>query len=281
MTITILMPVRDFHPDFLRAALDSIVNQTSDDWRLSLLADADRVDVITQQAKPYLADSRIGLIVNEGRRLAGKFNTGMRHADTEFVAILLGDDMWAPTAAAVLKDQIGAHPETDFFHSSRIFVDEHGKPISSVYRSQENVVLADFGTSSPVTHLFCWRRQLALSFGGMDERLNSVGVDDFDFPWLMAEHGARFHAIPDCLYIVRDHRDGFRLTTHLPLSVHARGIERILRKHGFDKRSAREAVREAQGTYLRQCLYRSRLDRWLKETVGIGKPPPPWFEPYE
>jgi glycosyltransferase involved in cell wall biosynthesis len=281
MTVTVLLPVRHCQPAFLRQALESVANQTSDDWRLLIITDPDRVDAITELAAPDLADKRVELVLNEGRALAGKCNTGMRRADTEFVAILLGDDMWAPTAVAVLHDQIRAHPDADFFHSSRIFVDERGEPISSVYESQPNVGLADFGTTSPVTHLFCWRRSKALSFGGMDERLRSVGVDDFDFPWTMAEHGARFRAISDCLYIVRDHRDGFRLTTHLPLSVHKREIERILRKHGFDKGAAREAVREAEGTYLRQCLYRSRFDRWLKQTVGVGKPRPAWYEPYE
>ena len=34
--------------------------------------------------------------MNEGRKLAGAMNTGMRHAETPFVAILLSDDMWAP-----------------------------------------------------------------------------------------------------------------------------------------------------------------------------------------
>jgi hypothetical protein len=43
----------------------------------------------------------------------------------------------------------------------------------------------------------------------MDGTLNSVGPDDFDFPWSMAEHGAVVRAIPDCLYLDRDHRSSF------------------------------------------------------------------------
>ena len=97
-------------------------------------------------------------------------------------------------------------------------------------------------------------------------------MDDFDFPWTMAEHGATFTAIPDCLYLYRDHREFFRLTTHLPLSHHKREIARIMRKHGRRaRRRSRPPWPAPSGAYLRQCLYRSRLDRWLKRLRGTRR----------
>jgi hypothetical protein len=104
----------------------------------------------------------------------------------------------------------------------------------------------------------------------MDESLNSVGPDDYDFPWTMAEHGARFRAIPEPLYVYRDHRDGERLTTHLPLSVHVRELKRILRKHGVPRDAIRAKVEVARRTYLKQCLYRNRADKWFSELLGRG-----------
>jgi hypothetical protein len=82
----------------------------------------------------------------------------------------------------------------------------------------------------------------------------------------MAERGAHFGAVDACLYAYRDHRDGERLTTHLPRSVHVRELRRILRKHGLSRGEVRVRVRRAERTYLRQCIYRSRLDRWLRRT---------------
>jgi hypothetical protein len=78
-----------------------------------------------------------------------------------------------------------------------------------------------------------------------------------------------FVAVPDCLYLYRDHRELFRLTTHLPLTTHTRELRRILRKHGVGRADVRHRVRQARGTYLRQCLYRSPLDRALKRMRGI------------
>src|SRR5205085_12066118 len=135
-------------------------------------------------------DARIELIDNTGRQLAGALNTGMRSARTEFAAILFGDDLWEPDAVEVLTRNIRAHPDVDFFHSSQRFVDDDGSPAGEVIDSRPGVTLDSFGTAAPVRHLMCWRVSKALAFGGMDESLNSVGPDDFDFPWTMAEHGA-------------------------------------------------------------------------------------------
>jgi hypothetical protein len=126
----------------------------------------------------------------------------------------------------------------------------------------------------------CWRRELGLAIGGMDESLDSVGVDDFDFPWCMAEAGARFAAIPECLYVYRDHRECFRLTTHLPVSHHKREIGRILAKHGIEAERADGWLARVEETYLRQCLYRSPVDRWLKR-VRRADPRRGWRETYK
>lgn len=273
------MPLKTFHPPHLEQALGSIGRQTSPDWRLSIIVEPAELERFRPILAEYLADPRVALITNEGRRLAGALNTGMRAATTEFVAILLADDMWAPDAVAVLTRYIESRPAVDFLHSSRLIIDGNGAPISSIHQSMEFVSPKDFEGSSPVKHLLCWRRSAGISAGGMDESLNSVGPDDWDFPWTMAEHGAVFLAVEECLYLYRDHRDCYRLTTHLPLSHHKREIRKIMRKHGVDRRTIKTRVARAEGAYLRQCFYRSRFDKWLKERLSYA-PSPGWRESY-
>jgi len=275
--LTALMPLKNYHAGFLAKALASMFAQDDPDWRLLAIAESGDLPEFERVLGPALADARVALIANARRGLAGAFNTGMREASTDFVAILLADDLWTPDAVAVLNRSIGRHPDVDFFHSSRRIVDEHDQPVSSVYASRESFTLRDFVVTSPVKHLLCWRRALALSIGGMDESLNSVGPDDFDFPWSMADAGARFRGIDECLYVYRDHRSAFRLTTHLPLNHHKREIERIMIKHGAPPDAIEERLAHAQDAYLRQCLYRSRFDRLMK----VGRAPDVWREPYE
>ena len=266
--ITVLMPLKNYERDFLFTALKSLTTQTCPDWRLLIIVEEEDRAKFEHLLEDELADARSRLIVNEGRKLSGAMNTGMQQAETPFVAILLADDMWAPNATEVLTSRLRLYPDQDFFHSSRVIIDEHGQAISGVYPARATFEMKDFMLASPVKHLLCWRRELALSFGGMDESLNNVGPDDYDFPWTMAEHGARFHAIPEALYRYRDHRDAERLTTHLPMSVHLKEIRRILRKHGATRAEMKAMLARAKSSYLRQCLYRNRADKWLKELIG-------------
>ena len=116
--------------------------------------------------------SRIRL--DRGGGLAGALNTGMRRCGSEFAAILLGDDLWAANAVAVLGDHIATSPDVDFFHSARAIIDDDGNRISSVYAPVQHVAPADFLYWSAVKHLLCWRVSKALAIGGMDESLRSV-----------------------------------------------------------------------------------------------------------
>jgi hypothetical protein len=95
----------------------------------------------------------------------------------------------------------------------------------------------------------------------------------------MADAGAAFLAVPECLYLYRDHREAFRLTTHLPLEVHKRGIRRILEKHGADAAAIEAQLAASEQSYLRQCLYVSRDDKMAKESDGYD-PRTGWRERY-
>jgi hypothetical protein len=148
-------------------------------------------------------------------------------------------------------------------------VDEYDRQISPVHRSRERFRLDEFFAYSPVKHLLCWRRERGLAVGGMDESLSSVGPDDWDFPWSMAEQGAQFRAIREPLYRYRDHREGYRLTTHVPQDQHEESIARMLRKHGATPRQVEAWRASARRGYLRVCLYRSEEDRARKERQGF------------
>jgi glycosyltransferase involved in cell wall biosynthesis len=277
--LTALMPLRNFHEPYLRQSIASMFGQTSPAWRLSIIVEPEDERTFSRLLEQELRDERVVLIANEGRGLAGALNTGMRRAATDFTAILLSDDLWAEEAVATLLDAIARFPDFDFFHSSRRIVDEQGRSVSSIYDSTESFELDHFVETSPVKHLLCWRRELALSIGGIDETLPPVGPDDYDFPWCMAEAGARFRALAECLYLYRDHRESFRLTTHLPLETHRLGIRRILEKHGVSAERIERRLEASENGYLKQCLFTTAADREQKERSGFD-PRGGWREPY-
>ncbi len=268
-TVGILLPVKQYRPDFLAKALTSVFQQSDPHWKLSIIVEKSERDHFAAILSRELQDLRVDLIVNAGRRIGGALNTGMRHARSAFVGILFADDMWAPEAVAVLRRAIKKNPKADFFHSSRIIIDESDEPISTVHYSKASFRLKDFEKGSPVKHLLCWRRTMGLAVGGIDES-HSHGPDDYDFPWTMAEAGARFYAIREALYIYRDHRAAYRLTTHIPLSSQKWALRKILKKHGIAPDAIDARVEAAERGYLKQCLFATPNDEEKKTKAGYN-----------
>jgi glycosyltransferase involved in cell wall biosynthesis len=267
--LTAFIPLKHYEEAYLRQAIDSVFQQTEPAWELLIVVDPGDEEHFRRVLAAPLADARVRCVINSGRLLAGAYNSAMAAARTEFIAPLLGDDLWATNAVEVLASAIRDHPEVDFFHCGRYFVDDDGRRVSSDYLPGRPVTAEAFATVSPVHHLFCWRVRTGLACGGVDESLNNHGSDDYDFPWTMLEHGAVFHAIPRALYVVRDHRRGYRLTTHVPRSVQLRELRRILEKHGVAPEAVRRKLRAARRSYLRQSLFHNGLHRWLLERIGF------------
>jgi len=66
------------------------------------------------------------------------------------------------------------------------------------------------------------------------------------FPWTMAEAGAVFCAIKRSPLSLRDHREIYRLTTHVPQSSQKWRFEEFSKKHGIDRERINARIAAAQ-----------------------------------
>lgn len=269
--ITVLMPCRNPPPSFLSAALRSVLAQTSPRWHLLIIEDGDHRSVLRDALDSVGAteDSRVAVIQSASRGITGALNTGMRHAPTQWVCTLHCDDLLEPTAIATLADAIARHDDAEFFHTARRFIDDRGQSLGAIRRPTVAFTAADFVRSLPVHRIYCWKVETALAIGGMDESLGPHGADDYDFTWSLAEAGCRFQALPECLYVVRDHREHFRLTTHVPLDRQINELRKIFRKHGVSESEAEAEVTRRREGYLRQAIYLDEADRKAKLATGF------------
>lgn len=247
--ITVLMPVRRQQRRFFFDAVNSILEQSDSNWKLLIIVSQD------SEAEAEWADSfgdpRISRIRDDGKGIGRALNLGMEAADTDFVSILLSDDLYAANAIETLQQRRRAEPAADFFHSDRIYVDEAGSLIEEARRHDAPVTreyFARFG--SPVKHLLCWRRAKALEIGGMDVSLGPHGCDDYDFPWRMLEAGCRFHRIQELLYLYRRHSQGPRLTTDVALDDQIAILQRMFRKHQLSETEICGYLQQAADGYL-------------------------------
>jgi glycosyltransferase involved in cell wall biosynthesis len=280
--VTVLVPCRNAHVGFLADALESVFGQSTPRWELLVVDDASD-DGGTLQALDDLRareDDRVRVVASASRYVTGALNTGMRLAKTPFVCSLHCDDLLDERALEVLNTAIETDPGVDYFHSALRYIDEKGNPLGSARAPRAFDGPEAFVRGSPVKHLHCWRVSAALGIGGMDESFGLHGGDDYDFTWSMAEAGYKFEAIPECLYAYRDHREHFRLTTHVPLDVQTSELARIFAKHGVPDDRARAEIARRQRRHLRQALYATESDRRRKLAANhdarVG-----WRQPYD
>jgi glycosyltransferase involved in cell wall biosynthesis len=247
--ITFIVPVRRPHAVFFQRAIASLMAQTDPNWRAIVVTEND--DPSMQEWVP--PDRRIRVSTNDGKLLSGAVNTGIKKAHTPFVAELLGDDALDRHAVAVLMKHVFAMPDADFFHSSMQYIDAHDNEIMDVRESRPVTKAADL-MAHTVTHLMCFRASKALAVGGVDPNLGLHGADDYDFPWVMWEHGAIFRHIPDPLYRYRVHNVHERLTTHVPRAVQEGELKKIWAKHGIPADRFEAELASRVNGYLDQAL---------------------------
>jgi glycosyltransferase involved in cell wall biosynthesis len=92
--ISTIIPVHE-QPDLLRDALNSINKQTVDDYEVVVVDDASSTDF-----EPIINayGDQVRLITHEENQgAAAARNTGIEHANGEYVAFLDADDTWEPT----------------------------------------------------------------------------------------------------------------------------------------------------------------------------------------
>ena len=268
--ITILMCCRNVEMSFFRDALQSVLSQTDNRWNLCIVVDRDDLDT-TAAIVPEVQrrrDARISIIQNDVKSIARAFNTGMRHARTPYVCVLHADDLLDEKCVEILTQYISAYPDVDYFHSSRIYINDDGVKISGLRRAIESFTLNDFKNFGPVKSLHCFKVRSVLEIGGADESLAAHGADDYDFSWSMAEAGYTFKAILECLYYYRDHRSHYRLTTHVPLDEQVAELVKIWRKHGMTEREIEQQIQRRTAGYLKQALFLNEEDRKEKERAG-------------
>jgi len=89
------MPLKYYHPEFLRKAVGQLSKQ-SPDWNLVIVVEKQDFAKFTKLSKEELHDRRIDIILIKGQNSLVR---SYRHeaCQTDFVAILLADDMWSTT----------------------------------------------------------------------------------------------------------------------------------------------------------------------------------------
>ncbi|HEY9298747.1 MAG TPA: glycosyltransferase family 2 protein, partial [Phormidium sp.] len=105
---SVIIPVYNVQK-YIAAAVQSVLDQTYENFEL-LIVDDGSPDCSVEVCQQF-TDPRIKIIRQKNRGLAGARNTGIRHAQGEYLAFLDGDDFWEPEMLAKNIAHLESSPE--------------------------------------------------------------------------------------------------------------------------------------------------------------------------
>jgi glycosyltransferase involved in cell wall biosynthesis len=125
---SIIVPVYGVEK-YIAATVQSLLEQTYQNFEIILIDDAspDHSIEICQQ----FSDSRIKIIHQQNRGLAGARNTGIRHAEGDYIAFLDGDDLWLPEKLAKHVEHLENSPEVGVSFSRSALIDSAGNSLNT------------------------------------------------------------------------------------------------------------------------------------------------------
>ena len=247
--ISVVLPVYNTTPEYLRACLDSVLDQTYDNWQLCIADDLSPEAAPRQIIKEYAQrDSRISFVFrSEQGGIANCTNSALELADGEFLALLDHDDLLPPHALYMVVNELDYNPELDLIFSDEDKIDEFGVRFGPHFKSDFNYELL-LGQNC-ISHLGVYRASVVKELGGLREGFD--GSQDHDLALRVVKHSkpSRIAHIPHILYHWRVFgASGSFSTDHLDRAI-AAGVSAVQDHLGSD--SGVQVEPSGFGGYLR------------------------------
>lgn len=137
VTVSVVMPAYNA-AKYIAEAIESLINQTFEDWELVLVNDGSTDDTLT--IAQSFSDSRIKITTQQNKGEAGARNTGLELATGKYISFLDADDMYLPNALDSFVGYMEAQPEVDIAYSDGYVCNTSGEPIMRLTEIRENIV---------------------------------------------------------------------------------------------------------------------------------------------
>jgi glycosyltransferase involved in cell wall biosynthesis len=142
--VSVIVPVYNVEV-YIAQTIRAVLEQTYPHFELILVNDGSP-DGSWEICK-HFDDPRIKLVSQDNRGLAGARNTGIRHAQGDYLAFLDADDLWLPEKLAKHVAHLEAAPQVGVSFSRSAFIDAQGQPLG-IYQMPKLT-----GITAP--HLLC------------------------------------------------------------------------------------------------------------------------------
>lgn len=202
--LSIIVPVYNGDPYWLKKAIDSVIGQTYTNWELLLIDDSSN-NYSTIEALKEINDPRIHVIFqNTNRGTSETLNEGIRRSKGEYIGFLDQDDLLDANAMVYVEEAANRY-NPDF-----IYTDECPIYEEKIFRWLSTPSLKpDYSPTllhnhNYIIHLMFIRRDLVEKTGLFDSDFN--GAQDYDLAIKAGENAHLICHIRKCLYFWRIHK---------------------------------------------------------------------------
>ncbi|MFN5562715.1 MAG: glycosyltransferase family 2 protein [Pseudanabaena sp.] len=126
--VSVIMPVYNVEK-YIAETISSVLAQTFTDFEL-LIIDDESKDRSIEICESF-TDQRVKIIHQKNRGLAGARNTGIRHAQGEYLAFLDSDDVWLPSKIQMHVLHLDSNPLVGVSFCSSEFIDDDSNPLGN------------------------------------------------------------------------------------------------------------------------------------------------------
>jgi glycosyltransferase involved in cell wall biosynthesis len=198
--ISVVMPVYNPRPKYLRQALDSLIHQLYSHWELCIADDASTDPEIRAVLEEYAqADRRIKIAYrHQNGHVCAASNTAIELASGEYLLLMDHDDELPAHALYMVADELNRHPDADLIYTDEDKIDDENRRHDPHFKTDWNQEL--FYSQNIIAHMGVYRTSLVREIGGF--RVGFEGSQDYDLAlrFIRRTQASRIRHIPHVLY---------------------------------------------------------------------------------
>lgn len=196
--ISIITPVWNTNEKWLRAAIESVLNQVYDNWELCITDGGSTMPHVKKILKEYAKkDKRIKVkFLPENKGIAGNSNEALKLATGEFVVLLDHDDELALFALYEVVKVLNESRNIDFIYSDEDKIDEKGNYVDPFFKPDFSIHL--LRSMNYLIHVAVMRKELVEQVSGFNSEFD--GAQDYDLFFRLLEKTNKVYHIRKILY---------------------------------------------------------------------------------
>jgi hypothetical protein len=218
---------------FLAEAIESILNQTLDDYEFVIVDDGSTDRTAKILAEYASRDERVRVYRHENRGRAVSLNIGIGLARGKYIARMDADDIALPNRLREQIDFMDTHPEVGLLGGAFELISTNGRVLKTVrFPSEDSAIRAVMLACNPFSHpTVVMRKELVSATGGYRKAL--LDADDYDL-WLRISERSQLANLEKCVlqYRVHSNQVSIQNMRHQEMSALAARAAALRRRSG-------------------------------------------------